>query len=70
MIPTKDESLPLPPIQPVEAPPPTISIQTPTTAPNRSTLDKVTNAAGTIANSMQQGLSYANARRAREAYRG
>ncbi len=61
----KDESLPLPP-ETVETPPPTPTppVQTPA---KRPTFGRVASA---VADGVQQGLSYANARRARETYRG
>lgn len=60
----KDESLPLPPSETVETPPTTTPVQTPAKKP---TFGRVASA---LADSVQQGLSYANARRARETYRG
>ena len=61
-----DESLPLPPKN-VEAPP---IVSTPPVAPKNSTFDKVVGLGKTLGSDMQHGLSYANARRARETYRG
>ena len=61
-----NETLPPAPLQEVSSPP-VVSTPPP---PKKSTFDKVTGVGKIIGNDVQQGLSYANARRARETYRG
>lgn len=57
----------LPPPGRADAPPPTVSVETPK---QTSALDKYNDIAGAFSNAVQKGLSYANARREREKYRG
>ena len=47
------------------APPSSTTVENPRT---KSTLDKVTSISKTLSGDLQQGLSYANARRARQQY--